>query len=78
MLKLLESLASSSSTWIELRYHARHSKRLVVRNGRVEETSSSEQTGVGIRAFVDGAFGFASTSDLTRSGISRAADVAPM
>ena len=76
MLQLLESIAASSQTWIELRYHARRSKRLVVRNGLVEESSSAELTGVGVRAFVDGAFGFASTSDLTRDGIERAVDIA--
>jgi len=76
MLKLLESIAVASTTWVELRYHARRSKRLVVRNGQVEESSSSELTGVGVRAFVDGAFGFASTSDLTREGIERAVGIA--
>ena len=76
MLKLLESIAAASTTWVELRYHARRSKRLVVRNGQVEESSSAELTGVGVRAFVDGAFGFASTSDLTRGGIERAIGIA--
>lgn len=76
MQKLLEGVASAASGWVELRYHARRSKRLVVRNGQVEESSSLDLIGVGIRAFVSGAFGFASTTDLTRSGIERAVEVA--
>lgn len=76
MRSLLEGIAAAAGDWVELRFHSRRSKRLVVRNGRVEETSSAETTGVGIRAFVDGAFGFASTTDLTREGIERSARIA--
>ena len=76
MQKLLEGIASAAGGWIELRYQARRSKRLVVRNGQVEESSSVDLIGVGVRAFVDGAFGFASTTDLTRSGIERAVEIA--
>ncbi|MFC2077234.1 TldD/PmbA family protein [Candidatus Bipolaricaulota bacterium] len=76
MRRLLEGIATGASGWIELRYHARRSKRLVVRNGQVEESSSVELVGVGVRAFVDGAFGFASTTDLTETGIRRAVGIA--
>jgi len=72
MRSLLEQVAAASAGWVELRYHARRSKRLVVRNGQIEETSSVELVGVGVRAFVDGAFGFASTTDLSDAGLRRA------
>ena len=76
MRTLLESIASAAACWVELRYHARRSKRLVVRNGQVEESSSVDLIGVGVRAFADGAFGFASTTDLSHSGVVRAVDAA--
>ena len=76
MRTLLEGIASAASSWVELRYHARRSKRLVVRNGQVEESSSVELIGVGVRAFVDGTFGFASTTDLSQAGIEKAVQVA--
>jgi TldD protein len=76
MRTLLESVAKAATDWVELRYHARRSKRLVVRNGQVEESSSVDLIGVGVRAFVDGALGFASTTDLSREGIGKAAEAA--
>ena len=76
MRRLLEGIAAGASGWVELRYHARRSKRLVVRNGQVEESASIDLVGVGVRAFVDGAFGFASTTDLTEAGIGKAMQVA--
>jgi TldD protein len=76
MRNVLESIVGAATDWVELRYHARRSKRLVVRNGQVEESTSVDLVGVGVRSFVDGAFGFASTTDVSRAGIQRAVDVA--
>ena len=76
MQTLLEGIAARGGGWIELRYQARRAKQLVVRNGQVEESSSAELVGVGVRAFADGAFGFASTTDLTRAGIERSVEIA--
>jgi len=76
MQSLLGEIAAAASSWVELRYHARRSKRLVVRNGKVEESSSIDLIGVGVRSFVGGAFGFASTTDLSRAGIERAVGIA--
>lgn len=76
MQRMLEGIASGASGWVELRYHARRSKRLVARNGQVEESSSVDLIGVGVRAFVDGAFGFASTTDLSEHGLRKAVGIA--
>jgi len=72
MQKLLESIAASTPDWVELRYQARRTKEIRVRNGKLEESSSKQLTGVGVRALVDGVFGFASTTDLAEDGIRRA------
>ena len=72
MLQLLQEISSRASGWVELRYHARRSKRISVRNGKLEESSTLRLTGVGVRALVDGVFGFASTTDLSEGGILKA------
>ena len=72
MLQLLQGIAGRSSEWVELRYHVRRSKRISVRNGRLEESSTLRLAGVGVRALIDGVFGFASTADISESGIARA------
>ena len=69
MQKLLERIVAGASEWIELRYQARSTKRITVRNGTLEESSSALLAGLGVRALVDGVFGFASTTDVSESGI---------
>ncbi len=46
---------------------------LVVKNGAVEALTRRESRGIGVRALVDGAWGFAGTADLTAASIDRAA-----
>jgi len=72
MRALLEGIARGAEGFVELRYHARTTRRISVRNGDLEESSSVRLTGVGVRALVDGTFGFASTSDLSEAGIRKA------
>jgi len=69
MLELLRDIAQGATGWVELRYQARRTKTIAVRNGRLEESSTLRLTGVGVRALVDGVFGFASTTDLSEKGI---------
>lgn len=72
MLPLLQEIAARATGWVELRYHVRRSKRVSVRNGRLEESSTLRLAGVGVRALVDGVFGFSSTTDLSEKGIMHA------
>jgi TldD protein len=72
MLQLLQAIAHRSEAWVELRYHARRTKRISVSSGRLEESSSVRLAGVGVRALVDGVFGFSSTTDLSEKGIEKA------
>jgi len=46
---------------------------LVVKNGAVEALTRRESRGIGVRALVDGAWGFAGTADLTVAAIDHAA-----
>jgi len=72
MQKLLERIATDAGHWTELRFHARRTKRIAVRNGILEESSTTRLTGVGVRVLVDGVLGFAATTDLSEGGIRRA------
>jgi TldD protein len=68
----LEKIAQSSPHWVELRYHRRKSQSLQVQKGLVKQAKSAITAGVGIRALVDGAWGFSSTSDLGEGSVERA------
>jgi TldD protein len=73
MLDLLESaLSRSSGPWLELRLHDRRTRSITVEDGRTEAARAVRHCGVGVRAFVDGAWGFASTSVFTLPAIERA------
>jgi len=76
MRALLERIARRAQGFVELRYHAHTTRRISVRNGGIEESSSVRLTGVGVRALVDGTFGFASTTDLSEAGIRKAVGAA--
>jgi TldD protein len=67
---LLEN-ALSEGEWLELRYHDRKSRSILVEDGRLEAARSTHHAGVGVRALVDGAWGFASTSVLTNDSLAR-------
>lgn len=75
MIDLLEG-ALQHGEWLELRFHDRRSRGILVEDGRLEAARSTHHAGVGVRAFVDGAWGFASTSVLERGAIARAVEQA--
>lgn len=72
MQELLERIAERANGWIELRFQRRSTNQISVRNGDLEESSSKRIQGIGVRALVDGVFGFAGTTELTEQGIMRA------
>jgi len=74
MLDLLEELLSEFSgvDYGELRFHERRRVQIAVRQGELETASSTVYSGVGVRAFYRGGWGFSSTSRLDREDIKRA------
>lgn len=68
----LENICGRSGHWTELRYHKRHARAFGVRKGEVNDMTSKHYEGVGIRVLVNGVWGFASTSDLSESGLFKA------
>lgn len=71
MFDLLES-ALGGDGFLELRYHDRRGRSVAVEDGRVESARTTRHAGVGVRALVDGAWGFASTSELSKEALLRA------
>ena len=76
MKQLLQECASKANTWVELRYHERRGNRFTARNGRIDDADSVVKAGIGVRAMVDGAYGFACTDELTAQEINRAIEKA--
>ena len=72
MKDVLQKLAKQQQGFVELRYHRRTSNSFVATKGRVDVANSSITEGVGVRALVDGAWGFAATADTGDAAIARA------
>jgi TldD protein len=75
MFDLLET-ALVGDDFLELRFHDRKTRSISVEDGQVEAARTARHAGVGVRALVDGAWGFASTSVLTKEALLRAVDSA--
>ncbi|MCB1167032.1 MAG: TldD/PmbA family protein [Leptospiraceae bacterium] len=69
---LIRDIASGHPGYLEFRYHNRRSRSLGVRKGELNENSYKQTEGAGIRVLINGAWGFASTSDLSRAGLEKA------
>jgi TldD protein len=71
--RAIDTAVTRGCTYVDVRFESVTSERIEVRNGRVAALSDSRSTGVGIRALVDGAWGFSATADLSDAGIDAAA-----
>ncbi|MFW9926515.1 MAG: TldD/PmbA family protein [Candidatus Thorarchaeota archaeon] len=76
MRDLLRSIIENrpSSVHLEIRYHQRKTEEIRVDKGVLRTADSNNYAGVGIRALVDGAWGFASTSKLDKTTLNEAAN----
>lgn len=68
----LEALPRGVS-YSDLRLIEYEDERIMVKNGKVERISRAHDSGIGIRCIVNGAWGFAATSNLDKAAISTAA-----
>jgi TldD protein len=75
-LDALDLALQPGMTYADVRAIESRERELSTKNGRPGNTASSESQGLGIRVIADGAWGFAATDDLTRSGIESAARLA--
>ena len=61
----LNTARQRGAEYADVRLVSNREQRIVVRNGVVETMTADESVGLGIRALCDGAWGFASTRELT-------------
>jgi TldD protein len=72
MLQELMGAAGARADYAEARHVHTRSESISTRNGAVDEVDGSESEGVGVRARVGGAWGFAATRDMSRAGLETA------
>lgn len=72
MKQILQEIAAKANSFVELRWHRRIANSFVVQKGRVDVANHALTEGVGVRALIDGAWGFAATADVSEAAIRRA------
>ncbi len=71
--RALDTAKTRGAGYADIRFEAARSERIEIRNGAIAELEDDMTTGYGIRAFVDGAWGFAANHDLDTAAIDRTA-----
>jgi TldD protein len=62
--------------YADARLEEHYNELIIVANGKVQRGVINRKSGIGIRTLVKGAWGFQSTTDLTKKGIRQAAEIA--
>ncbi|HVI07128.1 MAG TPA: TldD/PmbA family protein, partial [Candidatus Binatia bacterium] len=65
----LDTANSRGATYADVRIINQRGRALSTKNGKVGSASDSESLGANVRVIADGAWGFAASEDLSRSGI---------
>ena len=74
--RALDTANARGASYADVRFEDGRTERIEVRNGDVVTLSDATTVGYGIRAFVDGAWGFAASPDTSDAGIDSAAALA--
>jgi TldD protein len=69
----LDTAVARGATYADVRVIETRQRYLSTKNGRTGQVRDSESLGLGVRAIVDGAWGFAATDDLSRDSVDRVA-----
>jgi len=69
----LEAATKAGASYCDVRVGRYLRQFVLTRENRVENTVNTESTGIGVRVIVNGTWGFAATSDLTKDGAATAA-----
>ena len=67
--RALDTASARGAQYADIRFEVGRTERIEVRNGVVTSLSDAATRGYGMRALIDGAWGFAASSDLTHAGI---------
>ena len=71
--RALDTATARGATYADVRFENGRTERIEVRNGAVVTLSDTRSDGYGLRAFYDGAWGFAASADTSDAGIDEAA-----
>ena len=71
--RALDTATAEGATYADVRVMDTRQRYLSTKNGRTSQVRESESLGLGVRVVADGAWGFASTDDLSAAGVDRAA-----
>src|SRR6476646_379382 len=71
--RALDTASAQGAAYADARVVRRLEESISIKSGRVEGVASGESEGLGIRVLVDGAWGFASSSDLSAAEADRVA-----
>jgi TldD protein len=71
--RALDTAASKGAGYADVRIMDIRQRYLSTRNGRPSEVRETQSCGLGVRVIADGAWGFASTDELTNAGVDRTA-----
>ncbi|GAC1309013.1 MAG: TldD/PmbA family protein [Vulcanimicrobiaceae bacterium] len=74
--RALETARVRGAAYADIRFDDARAERIEIRNGAVATLADSRTCGYGIRAFFDGAWGFAASARLDDDGVDRAAALA--
>src|SRR2546428_4449244 len=69
----IDTAVQLGASYADVRVVRRAEESIAIKSGRVEGVASGESEGFGIRVLVDGAWGFASSSDLSATEADRVA-----
>ena len=62
--------------YADARLEDRYNELIIVANSKVQRGVINRKSGIGVRTLVNGAWGFQSTTDLTKKGIRQAVEIA--
>jgi TldD protein len=74
--RALDTARASGAAYADIRIVRRTTQAIAVKNGVVQGLTQDESFGFGVRVVADGAWGFASSSELTREEIDRVSTLA--
>lgn len=69
----LNTALARGASYAEVRVMDARQRYVSTKNAQPAQVRESESYGLGVRVIADGAWGFAATDDLTRTGVDRAA-----
>ena len=72
----VEHASELGADYVDMRLEDHYNELIVVANGKVQRGVINRRRGIGVRTLVNGAWGFQSTTDLTKKGIRQASKIA--